>query len=485
MANPVLHIKDSYYFEVPKVICPSKFESLAEFPDVWISLDPEFQEWEFDQLYNDLKKVRDLGEPLPLKPKELYRESWHKWVESDHANHGKPFDVFVEEAMAAQVAAWHVWQKTRLAQGIEAKDALINQKIDWADFHSFVTNPVEAGGELPYREMVPITRWVHEIKAGSVYSLSPNEWDKLKSQRSRVAAYKAELRAGHVKEWSKEKRDAYNYHLSGKILIPQPFGGELRNLYEKEPGPAFGLTNVAISKFMVIEAAVGLILVLMFSWLGRKLAHGAPPKGKRWNLLESFVVFIRDQVAEPAVGHHDAHAYTPFLCTIFFFVLGCNLFGMLPWCGSPTGTFGVTAALALLTFSAVVAGGMHRFGFFGFFKNQLPHMDLPFVMALVIKPMLFVIEMLGLMIKHGVLAVRLLANMMAGHLVLAGILGLAFTVEAVASFEGNIASWSFVGIISIISCALFSCLELFVAFLQAYVFTLLSALFIGAALHEH
>jgi F-type H+-transporting ATPase subunit a len=484
MANPVLHIKDSYYFEVPKVICPSNFKSLADFPPVWISLDPEFQEWEFDHLYSDLAKIRNSDGPLPLKPKEFYRESWHKWVESDHANHGKPFDVYVDEALVAQVAAWHNWQKTRLAQGIEAKDARIKQEIDWTVFESFVTNPVNTDIELPHRDLVPITRWVYKVKAESAYPLLPNEWDTLKQQKRLVAEYKDELRDGHVKEWSQAKRDAYNYHLSGKILIPQPFG-ELRNLYEKEPGPAFGLTNIAISKFMVIEVAVALILIVLFSWLGRKAAHGAPPKGKTWNLLESMVVFIRDQIAEPAVGHHDAHAYTPFLCTIFFFILGCNLFGLLPWSGSPTATFGVTAALALLTFSAVVVGGMNRFGFFGFFKNQLPHMELPFVMALIIKPMLFLIEMLGLMIKHGVLAVRLLANMMAGHLVLAGIMGLAFTAEAVAGFSGNNVTWSFVGIISIIACALFSCLELFVAFLQAYVFTLLSALFIGAALHEH
>lgn len=485
MAIPVLHIKDSYYFEVPKVICPSNFQSLIEFPDVWISLDPDFQQWEFDKLYDDLKAIRKDGQPLPLQHKEFYRHAWHEWVESDHANHGKPFDVFVEEAMEAQVAAWHAWQKSRLAEGIKAKEANITQRIDWAEFHSFVTNPVDSNVSVPFPELAELTRWVHEVKAHSGYFQLPNEWDKLKQQKPRIAAYKAELQAGKVKEWTKEKRDAYNYHLSGKILIPQPFGGELRNLYEKEPSPVFGLTNVAISKFMVIEVVVGLMMVLLFSWLGRKLAHGAPPKGKTWNLLESMVLFIRDQVAEPGVGHHDAHAYAPFLWTIFFFILGCNLFGLLPWSGSPTGTFGVTLAMAMLTFSAVVVGGMNRFGFFGFFKNQIPHMELPFVMAIIIKPMLFVIEMMGLMIKHGVLAVRLLANMMAGHLVLAGILGLAFTAEAVAGFSGNNVTWSFVGIISVLSCALFSCLELFVAFLQAYVFTLLSALFIGAALHEH
>src|SRR6187549_678167 len=123
MANPVLHIKDSHYFEVPKVLCPSNFHSLQDFPAVWISLDPEFQEWEFERLYDELKTVRDDGHELILPPKELYRESWHKWVESDHANHGKPFDVFVEEVMESQVAAWQTWQKGRLEKATATKDA--------------------------------------------------------------------------------------------------------------------------------------------------------------------------------------------------------------------------------------------------------------------------------------------------------------------------------------------------------------------------
>jgi F-type H+-transporting ATPase subunit a len=213
------------------------------------------------------------------------------------------------------------------------------------------------------------------------------------------------------------------------------------------------------------------------------VASGAAPKGKIWNLLEVFLVFIRDQVAEPAIGHHDAHRFLPYLWTIFFFVLGCNLFGMVPWAGSPTGTFGVTLGLAVLTFWFVVQGSMARFGFFGFFKNLVPHMDLPLAMAIVIKPMLFVIEVVGLLIKHAVLGVRLLANMMAGHLVLLAIMGIAFSVEAVSSMENW--QWGIAAPIAILGAATLSLLELFVAFLQAYIFTFLSALFIGAALHEH
>jgi F-type H+-transporting ATPase subunit a len=305
-------------------------------------------------------------------------------------------------------------------------------------------------------------------------------WKEIRREANNVAAYKAHCRT-HKIEWSEEKLKAYNYHLSGKIVIAQPFNAKLRNLYEAHPANHW--YELALSKFMIIELAVALIIAVAFIWLARKVHTGAAPKGKMWNLLETFCVFIRDQVAEPSIGHHDAHRFTPFLWTIFFFVLGCNLMGMLPWLGSPTGTLGVTLALAMVTFLCTLIGGSVRFGALGFFKNLVPHMDLPLIMAIFIKPMLFAIELLGLLIKHGVLSIRLLANIMAGHLVLLAIMGIAFSVDAVMNMANW--QWAIAAPISILGSATLSLLELFVAFLQAYIFAFLSALFIGAALHEH
>jgi F-type H+-transporting ATPase subunit a len=129
---------------------------------------------------------------------------------------------------------------------------------------------------------------------------------------------------------------------------------------------------------------------------------------------------------------------------------------------------------------------MRRFGFLGFFGNQVPSMSLALPLALVIKPMLLVIELVGFCIKHLVLAIRLLANMVAGHLVLLGVMGLAFGAVAAAKFAVSPDwQWWVTAVISIVASTLFSCLELFVAFLQAYIFTFLSALFIGAAIHHH
>jgi F-type H+-transporting ATPase subunit a len=192
------------------------------------------------------------------------------------------------------------------------------------------------------------------------------------------------------------------------------------------------------------------------------------------------LLFIRDEVARPAIGKHDADKFLPYLWTMFFFILTCNLLGMVPWAGSPTGALATTGALAICTFATVVGGGMMKLGPVGFWKAQVPHMDLPAPLAILLLPMIFAIEVLGLFIKHFVLAMRLLANMMAGHLVLAV---LVTFVLAIAQF--GIAATLGVGFVSVLGATALSLLELFVAFLQAYIFTFLSALFIGMAVHPH
>jgi F-type H+-transporting ATPase subunit a len=262
--------------------------------------------------------------------------------------------------------------------------------------------------------------------------------------------------------------------LDGKIIIPQPPGVELRNLYQKESG-------FAISRFMVLEVVVAVLLTIIFVRLAQKMRTSVVPKGRGWNLFEAILQYIRKDIAEPAIGHHDADRFVPLLWTMFFFILGCNLFGLIPWAGTPTGAFGTTVALAMVTLATVFAAGMIKFGPFGFWLNQIPHMDLPWYMAIFLKPVIFAIEVVGLFIRHGVLAVRLLANMVAGHLVLLGILGLALVAV------GGLTSpkWWLTAIISVVGATLFSILELFVALLQAYVFTFLSALFIGSAVHKH
>ena len=265
-----------------------------------------------------------------------------------------------------------------------------------------------------------------------------------------------------------------------------------------------------LTKFMVLQVVAGLLTLWIFRGLSKHIASGKPARGGWWNFWESLAIFIRDEVVRPTIGddHHDhddhghddyghghaghaveaaahaghpADAYLPYIWTAFFYVLFCNLLGAIPFLGSPTGHIAVTGMLALFTFGVVVYAGTSQMGFAGFLKNLCPSMDLPPAIAVVLIPMIWLIELMGLLIKHGVLAVRLFANIMAGHTVIAVILG--FIAQAALSES----SWLFYVVTpaSILGQVAIGMLELFVAFLQAYIFAFLSTLFIGAAVHAH
>jgi F-type H+-transporting ATPase subunit a len=229
---------------------------------------------------------------------------------------------------------------------------------------------------------------------------------------------------------------------------------------------------------MVLEAIAAVVLILLLVLVAWKIKRSNRPKGKLVNALEAMIVFIRDEIARPAIGDHDADRFLPYLLTIFFFIVACNLLGLVPWGGSATGALATTGALAMVTFATVVFSGMAKLGPMGFWFAQVPHMDLPKPIGFVLKPMIFGIELLGMCIKHFILAMRLLANMMGGHLVVAVIM--AFIAASAGSMV-----WYAVAPVSVLGAVALSLLELLVAFLQAYIFTFLSALFIGMALHPH
>lgn len=235
-----------------------------------------------------------------------------------------------------------------------------------------------------------------------------------------------------------------------------------------------------ITRFMVVEMAAALLMLLLFIPLASKMKTGKPLRGRYWNLLEVFLVYLRNEVIVPSIGKKDADRFTPYLWTVFFFVLFCNLAGLIPWFGaSPTGALATTSVLALGTFLVLIFSGMKKYGVIGFWLGQVPQMDLPLVLAIFLKPMLFAIEILGLLIKHVVLAVRLLANMFAGHLVLAVMLGF------IAATADKLILWIGVTGASVFMSVCLDMLELFVAFLQAYIFVFLSSIYIGMAQHQH
>jgi len=234
----------------------------------------------------------------------------------------------------------------------------------------------------------------------------------------------------------------------------------------------FGLTKYKI----LMLVAAGLILAIYIP-IAKRAQTGEPPKGSWWNCFESILTFIRDQVAKPYLGH-DADRYVPFLWTLFLFILFCNLLGMFPFLGSPTASFSVTLALAIITFLFIHGSAMVKMGVGHYFKSYVPPIDVPFGLGYVIVPMIAGLEFMGIFIKGFVLAVRLFANMFAGHLVLAFMLMFIVMVKN----EGPALFWG-VTFGSVLGVTALSLLELFVAFLQAYIFTFLTALFLGMTLH--
>lgn len=266
-------------------------------------------------------------------------------------------------------------------------------------------------------------------------------------------AHPIHLNIPQVSPWSREEP-----------LIPAP-SGELKKF--------IGPTSFQPTKFVVLELLAALLIAAIVIPYARRVKSGDRPKGKFWNMVDVVVCYVKNEIAEPAIGKSDAKQFLPLLWTIFFFVLVLNLFGMIPGVGSATGSITITIALAFVVFCVVIGTGSKKMGLVGFWKAQVPHMELPWWLSPVLIPMIWAIEVFGLFLKHVVLAIRLFANMFAGHLVL-------------AVFIAFIGAFGYVSAIAVGPATLaVSMLELMVAFIQAYVFTFLSALFIGAAVHPH
>lgn len=207
------------------------------------------------------------------------------------------------------------------------------------------------------------------------------------------------------------------------------------------------------------------LLIYLFCFAYRK--NDRVPTGVT-NLLESFVQFVRDEIAIPSLGHEDGVKLTPLFCTLFFFILGLNIIGQIPLFAAATANISVTAPLALIVFYIMTVGAIQKNGFGGFLKAFVPS-GVPKLILLLIVPL----EVLGLFIKTFALMIRLFANMLAGHMVVSSLLGLVVLFGAWATPAIALA----VGI---------SLLEVLVVFLQAYIFVLLSAVFIGQIHHpEH
>ncbi len=231
--------------------------------------------------------------------------------------------------------------------------------------------------------------------------------------------------------------------------------------------PTVGGIDLTITNHTLMMWIVSLLLILAFTLSFRR--KGLVAKGRLANALEALVLFIRDTVIRPNLGH-GGKAYEPYLLTAFFFILLCNLMGLVPYAATATGNIGVTAGLALLTLTMVLLAGIRQHGLWGYMKSFMPP-GIPWWLGPVMVP----VEVLSLLTKHFALTIRLFANMIAGHLTILSLMSIIFIFKslAIAPFPWAIMVFS-------------SILEILIAFIQAYVFTMLSSVFIGASLaSEH
>lgn len=226
--------------------------------------------------------------------------------------------------------------------------------------------------------------------------------------------------------------------------------------------PSFELFGIdlSITKHVVFLWLAAVLLVVSLSIVARKNAKNKVPKGFG-NLIEIFVVFVRDEIVIPNMGK-GGMKYLSYLLTTFFFILVMNLLGLVPYGASATGNVSVTAGLAIIAFVMIQIAAIRVQGL----GHYLAHLTGGVHWAL--WPIMIPIEVLGLFTKPFALCIRLFANMTGGHIVILALIGLIFVFKSIA-----------VAPVSVAFALGIYMLELFVAFLQAYIFTMLTSLFMG------
>ena len=256
------------------------------------------------------------------------------------------------------------------------------------------------------------------------------------------------------------------------------------HLPEFDPIQLAGLTlDLSITRHVVFLALAGLLTVVTM-WAAaskaRDLRQGEEAPGGLLNAMEAFYLYLRDEVAMSNIGR-GGERYVPFVVTLFFFILYANLLGLVPFGATATSNIMVTGALAFIALLVIEYSGYQARGPRGYLETifYVPEGLSPpmkAVMLLIMTP----VELLGKLAKPFALAVRLFANMTAGHFVLLALLGLIVTYGSFSQMSGLFA------VLGPILLGLFVMfLEIFVAFLQAYIFAMLTAVFIGLIRHAH
>jgi len=250
---------------------------------------------------------------------------------------------------------------------------------------------------------------------------------------------------------------------------------ELQEHYAAQFGGGFGLLIYNINTVQWLAGGLLLLLAVLAARSARRAGAGVP-RGKAYHFFESIVLFVRDDMVYAVMGKEHGRPFVPLFLTQFFFILFMNLFGLIPlqllgglsWGATATANLAVTGGMALTSFFVIQGAGIKEHGFFQHWKNLVPH-GLPWFVV----PIMIIVELVSMFVKPAALTIRLFANMTAGHLGLLGMFGLVYLFQLVG--------------LPFLAMALFiTCLEVFACLVQAYIFTYLSIVFVGASVHpEH
>ena len=264
-----------------------------------------------------------------------------------------------------------------------------------------------------------------------------------------------------------------HYYFTKKIKLDQSWN-QLKNIPfisdylswkwdpSKSLSPSDSNNQLILNKQLIMILLASFIIISLFVFGYKKDKKVQSGIG---NLLEVFVVFIRDEIVYPNMGEKQGRKFLPLILTFFFFIVMLNLLGLIPGSATATASFSVTVGLALITFFTYII-----FGNKDFWKHIFATPGVPFWLL----PIMIPVELIGLLTKPFALSVRLLANMNAGHIIILAFLGIIINMGS---------SWVALG--SVPMALAINMLEIFVAFLQGYIFCLLSSIFIGMAVMEH
>ncbi|MCR9172468.1 MAG: F0F1 ATP synthase subunit A [bacterium] len=266
---------------------------------------------------------------------------------------------------------------------------------------------------------------------------------------------------GHEVVESNGKYFVLDYH-DGKIYNADEHGNILKKEVDGEEVKLAPL-DFSITKNVLVTILMAVLLFFLFRGIAKSYKTGLAPTGAA-KFFEPIIVFIRDEIAIPNIGEGSHKKYMPYLLTVFFFIWFLNLAGMTPLGINVTGNIAVTCALAIMTFVITNATAKKNYWLHIFW---MPGVPIP------MKILLMPIEIIGVFVKPFALMIRLYANMLAGHIVLGSLIAVVFF------FDAFLAKTAFVGLTFFLNI-----IELLVALLQAYIFTMLTALYFGAAAEE-